>query len=86
MASRTFSIYPLDDDLAMARLVSAGLPVAAIRKLGAALGLRPVWSAETLDEFLANPNAKVPGTAMIGILTDPQQRADVIAYLSTLKD
>ena len=44
------------------------------------------WSAETLDEFLADPNAKVPGTAMMGILTDPQQRADVIAYLSTLKE
>jgi cytochrome c len=44
------------------------------------------WSAETLDEFLANPSAKVPGTTMGGILTDPQQRADVIAYLSTLKD
>jgi cytochrome c len=44
------------------------------------------WSAEILDEFLANPSAKVPGTAMTGILTDPQQRADVIAYLSTLKD
>jgi cytochrome c len=44
------------------------------------------WSAETLDEFLINPNAKVPGTAMIGILPDPQQRADVIAYLSTLKE
>lgn len=44
------------------------------------------WTAETLDEFLTNPNAKVPGTAMIGILTDPQQRADVIAYLSTLKE
>ena len=42
------------------------------------------WSAETLDEFLTNPSAKVPGTAMMGILTDPQQRADVIAYLSTL--
>ena len=42
------------------------------------------WSAETLDEFLVDPNAKVPGTAMAGILTDPQQRADVIAYLSTL--
>jgi cytochrome c len=42
------------------------------------------WSAETLDEFLANPSAKVPGTAMAGILSDPQQRADVIAYLSTL--
>ena len=45
-----------------------------------------IWSAETLDEFLADPNAKVPGTAMLGILTNPQQRADVIAYLSTLKD
>lgn len=44
------------------------------------------WSAETLDEFLSNPSAKVPGTAMTGILTDPQQRADVIAFLSTLKD
>jgi cytochrome c len=44
------------------------------------------WSAETLDEFLTNPSAKVPGTAMMGILTDPQQRADVIAYLSTLKN
>jgi cytochrome c len=44
------------------------------------------WNAETLDEFLANPSAKVPGTTMGGILTDPQQRADVIAYLSTLKN
>jgi len=44
------------------------------------------WSTETLDEFLANPSAKVPGTAMAGILTDPQQRADVIAYLATLKN
>jgi cytochrome c len=44
------------------------------------------WSAETLDDFLANPSAKVPGTAMMGILTDPQQRADVIAFLSTLKE
>ena len=43
------------------------------------------WSVETLDEFLANPGAKVPGTAMVGMLTDPQQRADVIAYLSSLK-
>ena len=45
-----------------------------------------IWSAATLDEFLVNPSAKVPGTAMAGILTDPRQRADVIAYLSTLKN
>lgn len=45
-----------------------------------------IWSTETLNEFLADPNAKVPGTPMAGVLTDPQQRADVIAYLSTLKE
>lgn len=45
-----------------------------------------IWSAETLDEFLVDPNAKVPGTAMVGMLADAQQRADVIAYLATLKE
>ena len=44
------------------------------------------WSAETLDEFLTDPDAKVPGTPMVGMLADPQQRADVIAYLFTLTD
>jgi len=57
--------------------------------LGASEGLKKygvIWSAETLDEFLADPNAKVPGTPMAGVLVDPQQRADVIAYLFTLTD
>jgi cytochrome c len=57
--------------------------------LGASENLKKygvIWNAETLNEFLADPNAKVPGTAMAGILTDPQQRADVIAYLYTLKE
>jgi cytochrome c len=55
--------------------------------LGASENLKKygvTWSTETLDEFLANPNAKVPGTPMVGMLADPQQRADVIAYLFTL--
>jgi cytochrome c len=44
------------------------------------------WTPETLDEFLANPLAILPAdTPMLGILRDPQQRADVIAYLATLK-
>ena len=57
--------------------------------LGASEGLKNygvIWSAETLDEFLANPDAKVPGTPMAGVLADPQQRADVIAYLFTLTE
>ncbi len=56
--------------------------------LGASENLKKygvIWTPETLDEFLSNPDAKVPGTAMVGMLSDPQQRADVIAYLSSLK-
>jgi cytochrome c len=40
-----------------------------------------VWSAETLDRWLTNPQALVPGTAMGLRLASPQDRADVIAYL-----
>jgi cytochrome c len=44
------------------------------------------WSAETLDVFLANPLAiLMPDSAMAGVLPDPKKRADVIAYLHTLK-
>jgi putative toxin-antitoxin system antitoxin component (TIGR02293 family) len=41
MTEKKFDAWPLDDDLEMARLVSAGLPVTTIKKLGAALGVRP---------------------------------------------
>ncbi len=57
--------------------------------LGASENLKKygvTWSVETLNEFLVDPSAKVPGTPMSGVLADPQQRADVIAYLSTLKE
>ena len=41
-----------------------------------------VWSETTLEMFLRNPQAYVPGTRMTFTgLPDPQDRADVIAYL-----
>jgi cytochrome c len=45
-----------------------------------------VWDAETLDTYLADPRATVPGTRMIypGI-KDEKERRDIIAYLETLK-
>jgi len=43
------------------------------------------WNAKTLDEFLANPMATVPGTMMVMPVPDATERADVIAYLETLK-
>jgi len=42
------------------------------------------WDAATLDKWLANPRALVPGTRMTFLgLADPAQRQDVIAYLKT---
>jgi cytochrome c len=44
------------------------------------------WDAATLDKYLTSPKAVVPGTAMTypGLKDDPK-RADLIAYLATLK-
>ena len=44
-----------------------------------------VWDPATLDRWLTNPSALVPGTKMFFQVPDPQARADIIAYLSTLK-
>jgi cytochrome c len=44
-----------------------------------------VWSAATLDPYLANPKQVIPGTTMTYPgLKDAKQRADLIAYLATL--
>ena len=42
------------------------------------------WDEPTLDAFLAEPTRALPGTTMSARLPNPQDRADVIAYLKTL--
>ena len=44
-----------------------------------------VWDAANLDRWLTNPSAMVPGTKMYFLLKNPQDRADIIAYLNELK-
>ncbi len=45
-----------------------------------------VWTPDHLNEFLANPKGYAPGTSMgFAGLKKISDRADVIAYLSTLK-
>lgn len=44
-----------------------------------------VWSVETLDTFLISPMTMVPGTFMPMLIPDDKTRADVIAYLGSLK-
>jgi cytochrome c len=49
---------------------------AAMKKYGV------IWNEQTLDHFLENPLKAVPGTKMgYAGVKDPQERADLIAYL-----
>jgi cytochrome c len=43
------------------------------------------WDEATLDRWLTNPSALVPGTKMFFKIDDPRARADIIAYLKELK-
>jgi cytochrome c len=46
-----------------------------------------VWTPEKLFQYLENPRRVVPGTTMaFAGIADPQRRADLIAYLATLRD
>ncbi len=46
----------------------------------------PTWNDEALFSFLENPRAAMPGTKMqFAGLKKPEERADLIAYLKTLK-
>lgn len=54
---------------------------AALRKSGI------VWDDKTLNRWLANPNAMVPGNKMVVRLADaPADRADLIAWLHSATD
>lgn len=43
------------------------------------------WDEKTLDRWLTDPSALVPGTRMFYEVEKPQDRADLIAYLKQLK-
>lgn len=52
---------------------------AALKKLGG------TWTFDALNKWLTKPSADAPGTAMtFAGLSNPKQRADVIAFLDTL--
>lgn len=45
-----------------------------------------VWTKEKIQTFITNPQALVKGTRMMAPpVTNPKDRADVAAYLATLK-
>ena len=44
-----------------------------------------VWTETVLDEYLAAPSNKVHGTIMPIGISSAQDRADLIAYIKTLR-
>jgi len=54
---------------------------------GALEEVAEVWTSENLNAFLEAPTSWAPGTTMgFAGLSDPEERADVIAYLDSLDD
>jgi cytochrome c len=43
------------------------------------------WTKENLDKYVTAPTKMVPGTRMVISVTDPAQRAAIVAYLGTLR-
>jgi cytochrome c len=60
--------------------------IAGFRFSRAMKGADITWDAKALDAYLADPQKVVPGNQMpFAGISDAQQRADVVAYLGTLK-
>jgi cytochrome c len=65
------------------------------RKVGSVAGFRYsramkatdyAWDAAKLDTYIADPQKAIPGNVMpFSGIPDPKQRADLVAYLQTLK-
>ena len=65
-----------------------GRPPAAAENFSYSFALKLaswVWNDARLNRYLENPAAAWPGTSMSYSVPDPQQRADIVAYLKTLE-
>ncbi|HVU24237.1 MAG TPA: PQQ-dependent sugar dehydrogenase [Opitutus sp.] len=65
-----------------------GRPAAAMSNFGYSQALtnaHVTWTRDTLEQFLSGPAIMVPGTNMPVTVANPQDRADVIAFLATLQ-
>jgi cytochrome c len=64
----------------------ASASVAGFRYSPALKRANLVWDAKNLDAYLSDPQKLVPGNLMpFSGIDDPQMRADLIAYLQTVK-
>jgi cytochrome c len=77
-----------DNDLGPRHRGVVGRPAGSVADYSYSAALKAsglTWDEVTLDRWLTNPSALVPGTKMFFQIADPQSRADIIAYLKTLQ-
>jgi cytochrome c len=77
-----------DNDLGPKHRGVVGRRAGSVADYNYSLALRNsglTWDPTTLDRWLSNPSALVPGTKMYFKIDDAQTRADIIAYLAELK-
>jgi len=51
----------------------------------AVMDYKGVWTQESLAHFIEDPQKLIPGTAMPVSVADPADRADLAAYLASVK-
>jgi cytochrome c len=77
-----------DNDIGPKHRGVVGRPAGSIADYAYSAALKKsglIWDEDTLDRWLTNPSALVPGTKMFFKIDDVQSRADVIAYLKEQK-
>lgn len=77
-----------DNDLGPRHRGVVGRHAAAVADYSYSAALKSsglTWTEQTLNQWLTNPSALVPGTKMYFKIDDAQARADIIAYLKTLR-
>jgi cytochrome c len=77
-----------DNDLGPKHRGVVGRPAGSIADYAYSAALKSsglTWDEATLDRWLTNPSALVPGTKMFFQVADAQNRADIIAFLKEQK-
>jgi len=77
-----------DNDLGPKHRGVVGRPAGSVQDYNYSAALKNsglTWDELTLDRWLTNPSALVPGTKMFFKIDDAQARADIIAYLKELR-
>jgi cytochrome c len=77
-----------DNDLGPKHRGVVGRPAGSIADYAYSAALKGsglTWDEATLDRWLTNPSALVPGTKMFFQVAEAQNRADIIAFLKQQK-